>query len=56
MESVQCFGRLRVTKKKYYRGIDKPFIFKRFITRFNELLSTTTNVCTFNVFVFVDFV
>eukprot|EP01084_Bolivina_argentea_P266586 452186_1 len=40
-ESVQSYGRLRVTSKKYYRGINKPFIFHKFITRFNEPLSTT---------------
>eukprot|EP01084_Bolivina_argentea_P037529 69435_1 len=41
MESVQCFGRLRITDKKYYRGVTKAFIFIRFIARFNVPLSTT---------------
>eukprot|EP01083_Nonionella_stella_P057751 151478_1 len=41
MESVQSYGTLRVTKAKYYRGLDSEFIFPRFITRHNAPLSTT---------------
>eukprot|EP01083_Nonionella_stella_P253923 873263_1 len=49
-ESVQCYGTFRgpmtdmqSVGSKYYRGIDMQFMFKRFITRFNVPLSTTTN-------------
>eukprot|EP01084_Bolivina_argentea_P300190 517552_1 len=43
MTSVQCYGTLMAAKKRYYRGINKEFIFQRFITRFNAPLSTTTD-------------
>eukprot|EP01084_Bolivina_argentea_P075872 137498_1 len=43
IETVQCFGTLMQKKRKYYRGIDNTFVFKRFITRFNAPLSTTTS-------------
>ena len=31
--------------KKIYRGIDKTFIFSKFIAKFNSPVSTTTQVC-----------
>eukprot|EP01084_Bolivina_argentea_P223569 378251_1 len=44
IESVQCYGTfLTNNKMKYYRGIGMEFIFKRFITKFNVPMSTTTN-------------
>ena len=46
-ECVQCFGQLLVgNDTRYYRGINKAFIFSRFITRFNAPLSTSKSVCT----------
>ena len=48
IECVQCFGTMLVTrgkKKRYYRGVNKAFIFPRFITRFHVPLSTSKNVC-----------
>eukprot|EP01083_Nonionella_stella_P076392 208124_1 len=38
-ESVQSYGTLRVTKTKYYRGLDREYIFKEFITKYNIPLS-----------------
>eukprot|EP01084_Bolivina_argentea_P046534 85707_1 len=43
MESVQCYGKFQTRKKKYYRGVDSKYIFKRFVARFNSPTSTTTN-------------
>eukprot|EP01084_Bolivina_argentea_P152769 266418_1 len=43
MECVQCYGRLFLGKKKYYRGVNKWFIFKKFVTRYHVPLSTTGN-------------
>eukprot|EP01083_Nonionella_stella_P053862 142329_1 len=42
-ESVQCYGTFMTGNMRHYRGIDMEFIFKRFITRFNVPLSTTTD-------------
>eukprot|EP01083_Nonionella_stella_P200480 734097_1 len=42
-ESVQCYGTFMTPESKYYRGIDMQYVFKRFITRFNVPLSTSTN-------------
>eukprot|EP01083_Nonionella_stella_P176738 619203_1 len=42
-ESVQCYGTFMTEEAKHWRGIDMEFIFKRFITRFNVPLSTTTD-------------
>ena len=45
-ECVQCFGKLLISKKvKYYRGLSKPFVFSRFVARFNAPLSTSKSVC-----------
>eukprot|EP01084_Bolivina_argentea_P309099 534619_1 len=44
MEAVQCFGKFMTGKTKYYRGINMEFMFKRFITKFNVPLSTTTSI------------
>eukprot|EP01084_Bolivina_argentea_P306560 529756_1 len=43
VEAVQCFGNFMTRKTRYYRGISMEFIFKRFRTRFNVPLSTTTD-------------
>ena len=46
VECVQCFGRLLVRKNtKYYRGISKEIILKRFVARFHIPLSTSKSVC-----------
>ena len=46
-ECVQCFGHLLMRKKtRYYRGINKPFIFPRFVARFYAPLSTSKSVCS----------
>eukprot|EP01084_Bolivina_argentea_P122447 216988_1 len=42
-ESVQCYGELIKTKKRYYRGLDMEFTFKKFVTQFHVPMSTTTN-------------
>ena len=44
METVQCYGELRAGKRSYFRGIDAEFVFKRFVSRFDAPLSTTTEV------------
>ena len=45
-ECVQCFGKLLISKKtKYYRGLNRPFVFSRFVARFNAPLSTSKSVC-----------
>eukprot|EP01083_Nonionella_stella_P029907 82183_1 len=44
IESVQSYGAVRVTKTKYYRGLDSAFVFKRFITKYNAPLSTTQDL------------
>ena len=47
IETVQCFGSALSTessKRTYYRGVDREFIFKMIATRFNLPLSTTSNV------------
>eukprot|EP01083_Nonionella_stella_P010152 29012_1 len=41
IESVQCYGHLLLKNRKYYRGINKPFIFQKFVTRYRVPLSTT---------------
>ena len=47
VECVQCFGRLLVCKKsRFYRGIGRRFILKRFVARFHVPLSTSKSVCT----------
>eukprot|EP01084_Bolivina_argentea_P077005 139602_1 len=43
IETVQSYGTFSTGKTKYYRGITMEFMFKRFVTRFNVPLSTTTN-------------
>lgn len=46
-ECVQCFGQLLMSKKKrYYRGINRLFLFPRFVARFYAPLSTSKSVCT----------
>ena len=45
-ESVQCFGQLLVAKKnRFYRGVNRLFIFPRFVARFHAPLSTSKSVC-----------
>ena len=47
IEMVQCFGtklRANSSRKTYYRGVNKTFIFKMIATRFNLPISTTTSV------------
>ena len=44
-ECVQCFGQMLVAKKKrYYRGVNRAFVFPRFISRFHVPLSTSKSV------------
>eukprot|EP01084_Bolivina_argentea_P185996 320660_1 len=43
VECVQCFGKLYLGKKKYYRGVNQQFLFKKFVTMFRVPLSTTSN-------------
>ncbi len=45
IECVQSYGTLASASKKYYRGRDKEFVFKKFIGRCYVPLSTTINVC-----------
>eukprot|EP01084_Bolivina_argentea_P000968 1779_1 len=40
-ECVQSYGQLRQTNKKYYRGVNQEFVFKKLITLFYVPLSTT---------------
>ena len=48
VECVQCFGRLLVRKKsRYYRGIGRQFILRRFVARFHVPLSTSKSVCSY---------
>eukprot|EP01084_Bolivina_argentea_P256560 431999_1 len=43
-EAVQSFGALQYkTGKKYFRGVSKIFMFKKFIIKFNLPLSTTSD-------------
>eukprot|EP01084_Bolivina_argentea_P253031 424924_1 len=42
IECVQSYGSLALTNKRYYRGVDKQFMFRKFVTRFHCPLSTTT--------------
>eukprot|EP01083_Nonionella_stella_P285073 970394_1 len=51
IESVQSYGTVRVTKTKYYRGLNSSFVFGRFITRYNAPLSTTEDLSTAATFV-----
>ena len=44
IETVQCFGSPLTAKKTYFRGVNRTFIFKMIVTRFNLPLSTTTDV------------
>ena len=45
MEAVQCFGEFREPDAKYYRGLDKPFMFPSFVSRYHTPLSTSKSVC-----------
>ena len=54
-ESVQCYGRSMSDEKEsiqtVFRGIDKSFIFERFIAKFNSPVSTSKDVCYYLFFV-----
>eukprot|EP01084_Bolivina_argentea_P137889 242850_1 len=44
IESVQSYGKLALTKKTYFRGINQQFLFKQFVARYHVPLSTTTDL------------
>ena len=44
-EAVQCFGDFYISRENScFRGVDKPFIFQSFISRYNTPLSTSKSV------------
>lgn len=47
IETVQCFGSrvdVKDSKKSYYRGLSKPFVFRMVVSRFHLPMSTTSSV------------
>merc|ERR1719295_141483 len=44
IEVIHCFGKLYTPTKKFFRGVTGEFLFKRFITKFNGPVSTSTNL------------
>ena len=43
-ETVQCFGTVTNMDKKYYRGVNRTFMFRTIVSLFNLPQSTTNNV------------
>eukprot|EP01084_Bolivina_argentea_P302967 523020_1 len=41
VECVQCYGKLLLKKRRFYRGVNDEFMFKKFATRYRVPLSTT---------------
>ena len=46
IETVQCYGAPMSANQTYYRGVNRPFLFKTIATKFNLPFSTTTSVET----------
>jgi len=44
IELIRCYGKVYPETKQFYRGITSEFLFKRFMTRFNGPVSTSTNL------------
>ena len=44
IETVQCYGTPLTPNQTYYRGVNRSFLFKTIVTKFNLPLSTTTSV------------